>query len=108
MLDLTPNAIAALRTLLAETADEAVVGIRIAACGEGCAGLSYRMGLETEVRSGDAVIHCGGLKVLVDEASKPLLQGTCVDFCDSPAATGFVFDNPNACGSCGSRKTCGV
>jgi iron-sulfur cluster assembly protein len=95
-----------MRKLIADTADASVVGIRIAACGEGCAGLSYQMGLETEARAGDAIIPFGDVTVLVDAASKPLLQGACVDFCDSPAVTGFVFDNPNACGSCGSRDSC--
>lgn len=75
-------------------------------CGSGCGGLSYQMGLESEARDGDAVIHCGDVMVFIDEESKPWLQGTCVDFCDSPAA-GFVFDNPNSCGSCGSRTRCG-
>ena len=66
------------------------------------------MGLEAARRDGDAVIRCGDVTVFVDEDSSPLLQGTSVDFCDSPAATGFVFDNPNNCSSCGSRKTCGL
>ena len=84
-----------------------MVGIRIAAAQAGCTGFSYQMGLESELRDGDAVVHCGEVTVVIDEVSRPLLKGTCVDFCSSPAATGFVFDNPNACGSCGSRNSCG-
>jgi iron-sulfur cluster assembly protein len=83
------------------------LGIRIAACAGGCSGLSYQMGLESELRAGDALIHCGEVTVVIDEESQPLLRGTSVDFCSNSAATGFVFDNPNACGSCGSRRTCG-
>lgn len=108
ILDLTPSAITAIQTLLAETADDDILGIRIAAVGAGCSGLSYQMGLESVAREGDAILHCGGVMVFVDAESKPLLQGTCVDFCESPVATGFVFDNPNACGSCGNRKSCGA
>lgn len=107
IVDLTPNAIVAIRNLIAGAGDSEILGIRIAVCGSGCGGLSYQMGLEAEARDGDAVIHCGDVMVFVDEQSKPLLQGTCVDFCDTPAATGFVFENPNSCGSCGIRKSCG-
>jgi iron-sulfur cluster assembly protein len=64
------------------------------------------MGLEAATREGDAVIRCGDVTVFVDEDSRPLLQGTSVDFCANPG--GFVFDNPNNCSSCGSRKTCGI
>ncbi len=108
ILDLTQNAVAALRRVIAEADDKDILGIRIAVCGSSCAGLSYQMGLEAEAREGDAVIHCDDVIVFVDEESKPLLNGTCVDFCESPAATGFVFDNPNNCSACGNRKSCGI
>jgi Fe-S cluster assembly iron-binding protein IscA len=49
----------------------------------------------------------GGLIVFVDAASKPLLDDTEVDFCDTPAATGFIFNGPERCSGCGKRGTCG-
>jgi iron-sulfur cluster assembly protein len=104
---LTHSAIDAIRNLVAGADDSDILGIRIAVCGSGCGGLSYQMGLEAQARDGDAVIHCGDVLVFVDEESKPLLEGACVDFCESPTATGFVFDNPNTCGSCGIRRSCG-
>ncbi len=107
ILDLTKNAISAIRTLIDGSQDKDILGIRIAVCGSDCGGLSYQMGLETKARDGDAVIHCGDVMVFVDEESKPLLNGACVDFCESPTATGFVFDNPNACGACGNQRSCG-
>ncbi len=108
ILDLTQNAVAALRRVIAEADDKDILGIRIAVCGSSCAGLSYQMGLEAEARAGDAVIHCDDVIVFIDEDSKPLLNGTCVDFCESPTVTGFVFDNPNNCSACGNRKSCGI
>lgn len=92
--------------MIAEADDKDILGIRIAVCGASCAGLSYQMGLEAEVRDGDAVIHCDDVTVFIDEESKPLLNGTCVDFCENPG--GFVFDNPNNCSACGNRKSCGI
>ena len=106
ILELTQNAVAAVRTLIATAGDKNILGIRIAVCGSGCAGLSYQMGLEAETREGDFIVHCDDVTVFVDEESRPLLQGTCIDFCADPG--GFVFDNPNNCGSCGNRKSCGL
>lgn len=106
ILELTQNAVTAIRDLIAEAGDKDILGIRIAVCGASCAGLSYQMGLEAAKRDGDVVIRCGDVTVFVDEESRPLLQGTSVDFCENPG--GFVFDNPNNCSSCGSRKTCGI
>lgn len=108
IVELTQNAVAAIRGLIAGAGDKDIRGIRIAVCDGGCAGLSYQMGLEAEAREGDSVICCDDVTVFVDETSGPLLHGTCVDFCESPAATGFVFDNPNSCGACSNRKSCGV
>lgn len=106
ILELTQSAIAAVRTLIATADDKDILGIRIAVCGGGCAGLSYQMGLEAETRLGDTIVHCGDVTVFVDGESKPLLQGTCIDFCADPS--GFIFDNPNNCGACGNRKSCGM
>jgi Iron-sulfur cluster assembly accessory protein len=107
ILELTQNAVAALRRVIAEAGDDEIRGIRIAAAGGGCAGYQYEMGLEGEARDGDAVIHFGDVMVFVGEESKSALTGVEVDFCESPQAQGFVFHQPNACGSCGKRKSCG-
>ncbi|NIK89193.1 iron-sulfur cluster assembly accessory protein [Rhizomicrobium palustre] len=106
ILELTQNAVTALKRVIAE-ADSEICGIRIAALGGGCAGYQYEMGLEATAREGDAVIHFGDVMVFVDEESKSALSGVEVDFCETPAAQGFVFHQPNACGSCGKRQNCG-
>lgn len=103
---MTDSAVAAIRRVIAEADDEDIRGIRIAAA-TSCDGPRYEMGLECAARENDAVIHVDGLIVFVDAGSKPLLDGTEVDFCDTPAATGFVFTGPDRCGGCGKRSTCG-
>ncbi|WP_208393965.1 HesB/IscA family protein [Rhizomicrobium electricum] len=103
---MTDNAVAAIRRVIAQADDEDIRGIRIAAS-SGCEGLRYEMGLEAVARENDAVIHVDGLIVFVDAVSKPLLDGTEVDFCDTPAATGFIFNGPERCSACGKRGTCG-
>lgn len=103
---MTQNAVAAFRRVIAETGDEDILGIRIAASG-GCSGYQYELGLEANAREGDAVIHFGDVMVFVDEESKAALTGVEVDFCDSAQAVGFVFKHPGGCGSCSKRKGCG-
>lgn len=103
---MTDNAVAAIRQVIAEADDEDIRGIRIAASSS-CDGLRYEMGLEAIAHQDDAVIHIRDLIVFVDAQSRPLLDGTEVDFCDTPAATGFIFNGPERCSGCGKRGACG-
>ena len=104
---MTQSAAAAIRRVIAEARDPEILGIRIAVCVGGCAGLRYEMGLEAEARKGDAVVHFGDVMVFVDEESKSWLAGAEVDFCDGPAK-GFVFNNPNTRGRCSCGSNPGV
>ncbi|MDJ0738503.1 MAG: iron-sulfur cluster assembly accessory protein [Gammaproteobacteria bacterium] len=100
MLTLTENAHKAIGRFI-HGAEEAVEGLRIQVTGGGCSGMQYGMALEASGRSDDIVLELGGLKVFVDPASAPLLEGVTVDFLDSMDGSGFKFDNPNATASCG-------
>ena len=71
--------------------------LRIAVVAGGCNGLSYDLYFVEEPGAGDTVVETGGLRVAVDAASAPLLDGTVVDL---PRPESFRFDNPRA------RKTC--
>lgn len=69
--------------------------------GGGCTGLTYGMSAEEEPGEKDEVLEYYGLKVLVDEYDKPVLDGTTIDFKQSLMGGGFQIDNPNAIASCG-------
>jgi iron-sulfur cluster assembly protein len=75
--------------------------LRISVKGGGCSGLSYGMGLDEEVREDDIVMEQHGVKVIVDQESAPILQGTKIDYKQSLMGGGFTIDNPNAIASCG-------
>ena len=107
MLALTENAVNAIRRVF-DTADTPPAGLRIMAENGGCSGFRYRLGLESRVQPGDAVLQLGGITVLVDPESQPALEHVEVDFVDSLDGSGFVIENPHArsgCGTCHSR-TC--
>lgn len=75
--------------------------LKISVKGGGCTGLSYGMSAEEAPADNDEVLDFYGVKVLVDKADAPILNGTTVDFKQSLMGGGFAIENPNAIASCG-------
>ncbi|MDR9833771.1 HesB/IscA family protein [Staphylococcus coagulans] len=75
--------------------------LKVKVQGGGCTGLTYGMTAEPEPGENDEVLEFFGLKVLVDKADAPILNGTTIDFKQSLMGGGFQIDNPNAIASCG-------
>ncbi len=75
--------------------------LRVGVKGGGCSGLSYGMGFEHEVNDKDHQFEQFGIKILVDQESAPILQGTKIDYKESMMGGGFTIENPNAIASCG-------
>ena len=104
MIQLTENAIGAVSRFI-ESAGKPIAGLRIKVEGGGCSGLQYGMKLEESAAEDDQVVDMGGLKILVDPASQPMLENVTVDFLDGLEGSGFKFENPNATNSCGCGKS---
>jgi iron-sulfur cluster assembly protein len=104
MIQLTENAIGAVSRFI-ENAGKPVLGLRIRVDGGGCSGFQYGMKLEESAAEDDQILDIGGLKILVDPASLPLLDNVTVDFLDGLEGSGFKFENPNATQSCGCGKS---
>ncbi len=103
MITLTPEAIAKVKSILAEHKEES--GLRIAVVGGGCSGFQYQMTLDKEPRVDDEIIDMEGLRVFVDTRSLLYLNGTKVDYVDGLNGSGFKFDNPNAKATCGCGES---
>ena len=58
------------------------------------------MSLEEAKSEDDVVVAIGGVTLLVDPLSAPLLEGVTVDYVESLTGSGFKFENPNASASC--------
>ena len=99
MLNLTPSAVSAIDKFIKGN-ESPVAGLRIAISGGGCSGFQYGMKLEEAKADDDVVVEIGGVTILVDPFSAPMLQGVTVDFVDSLNGSGFKFENPNASSSC--------
>jgi iron-sulfur cluster assembly protein len=106
MIELTPEAVTAVKTALSRATTPAA-GLRIMVETGGCAGYKYMMGIEQQARDGDAVIETDGIAIFVDDRSVPHLAGMKVDFVTSLESSGFVFDNPNAASKCACGKSFG-
>lgn len=104
MITLTDSARSAV-TRFISSMDKPVAGLRIQVEGGGCAGMKYRLKLEESGTEGDQQVDCGGITLLVDETSAPLLDGVTMDFVESVEGSGFTFVNPNASNSCGCGKS---
>ena len=100
-LTLTARAAGKVKALMAqEPAGEAEV-LRVAIRGGGCGGFEYALGFDRGAAEGDAEAEFHGVRVVVDPASVPYLEGATVDFVESLQESGFKIENPNASGSCG-------
>ena len=76
-------------------------GLRLMVVGGGCSGFTYKMGFDENISEQDRVLDIDGIKILIDEKSGLYLDAVEVDFQDNLMGKGFVFNNPNAGGTCG-------
>jgi len=93
----------AARRITALKAQEAAEGafLRIAVSGGGCSGFQYGLSFDEETSPDDVVFEHGGIRVVVDDVSLELLNGSEVDFVEDLMGASFQIKNPNAASSCG-------
>ncbi|GAC1648012.1 MAG: iron-sulfur cluster insertion protein ErpA [Acidobacteriaceae bacterium] len=106
-LDLTPNAIAKVKEIMASQ-DPVPAGLRVGVVGGGCSGFSYSMAFENAPGMMDKVLTFNDLKVYVDATSLMYLQGCVVDYVETLEAAGFKFENPNVKSTCGCGSSFSV
>jgi len=76
-------------------------GLRVGVVGGGCSGFQYNLTFEEQPTAEDTVFEQGGVRVFVDPASQPHLQGMTLDYVTGLHGAGFKFLNPNATRTCG-------
>lgn len=103
-LILTSRAEARIAELMAK-APEAAVGVKLSTPRRGCSGLAYSVDYVTETKPLDERIDTSGGTLFVDGASVLYLIGSIMDWVEDDFAAGFVFQNPNAKGSCGCGES---
>ena len=74
--------------------------LRVFVVSGGCSGYQYGMAIARSREEDDIAIEAGGITLLVDSESAPLLEGAEVDYVDDLMKSGFTIFNPNAVRSC--------
>jgi iron-sulfur cluster assembly protein len=75
--------------------------LRVGVKGGGCSGFSYSLDVTETKADDDELTPQHGIDVICDPKSHLYLNGTTVAFKSDLMWRGFVFENPNASGSCG-------
>ena len=75
--------------------------LRVSVLGGGCSGFQYHFELTEEQDTGDLVLQHETSRILVDEVSLPLLDGSVLDWQDELIGSRFAITNPNAVSGCG-------
>ena len=75
--------------------------LRVTVSGGGCSGFQYGFSFDDARNKDDLLFEKNGVKVVVDEISLELLEGSEIDFVEDLAGSSFSIKNPNATSSCG-------
>ena len=101
---LTPNAEARIADLMAQ-APAGTIGVKLSTPRRGCSGLAYSVDYVAEEAKFDEKIETPGGTFYIDGASVLYLVGSTMDWVEDDFTAGFVFNNPNAKGSCGCGES---
>ena len=109
MLTLTEAASRKLADVLAQQSEhgKSFFGLRLSAMSGCCSGPQYGLSLAEGTQDGDWIGEYGGIKVLVDPQSAPMLAGIRVDYVETPQGAGFTIENPNAAEAKDASGGCG-
>lgn len=83
-------------------------GLRVGVKKTGCSGWAWVIDYAEAARPDDTIFEEQGVKVFVDAASLPLIDGTTVDFRKQGLNESFAFHNPNSKGECGCGESFSV
>jgi iron-sulfur cluster assembly protein len=84
------------------------VGLRLGIKKTGCSGYAYVIDYADDINCDDVVFDVLNVKVIVDNASLQLIDGTQVDFVKEGINEAFKFRNPNVKGECGCGESFSV
>ena len=106
-ITLTPSAGEHVRKMLGR--NDQALGLRLGTKKNGCTGFAYVVDYADEIGPEDRVFETQGVRLVVDPASLPQLDGTQVDFVTNNLLNkGFEFRNPNVRESCGCGESFSV
>ena len=103
-LSLTPSAEARIATLMKDAPADAI-GVKLSTPRRGCSGLAYSVDYISSANPLDEKVATPGGDLYIDGPSLLYLIGSRMDWVEDDFTAGFVFQNPNAKGSCGCGES---
>ena len=105
-VNLTTNAADRVRKFMAD--NNHALGLRLGVKIVGCSGYAYVVDLTDVVNEDDSVFESNGVKIVVNQKSLSIVDGTEIDFSREGLNEGFAYSNPNAKNMCGCGESFGV
>jgi iron-sulfur cluster assembly protein len=84
------------------------VAVRLGVQPAGCSGYRYQVDHADAIGVEDVVFESNGIRIAVDPASLPHVQGTTLDVVQEGLSRRLRFDNPNASQTCGCGESFGT
>ena len=81
------------------------LGLRVGVKSDGCSGYAYTYDYADEIRPGDQLFEAHDARVVVDEESLKVLDGSKLDFVKEGLKQVFRFENPNVDATCGCGES---
>lgn len=102
-LSLTESAAKRISQQIASDID--ALGLRFVVKESGCSGYSYFMELAKQVEANETTIESRGIKIVTNQKSLELLNGTQIDYVQEGLNQTFKFSNPKAEAHCGCGES---
>lgn len=98
VITVTDKAAGRIRHLAERQGADPVLRVRVVA--GGCSGFSYELAFDEPSESDHVVTAAGGVRVLVDPKSAPIVEGSTLEFNDALLGGGLKMLNPRATHEC--------
>ena len=86
---------------LVDQEQDSTLMLRVSVLGGGCSGFQYSFLMDDSKLEDDQIFDKDDAKVVIDQTSLQLLNGSQIDYVEDLSASSFVIKNPNAASSCG-------
>eukprot|EP00043_Microstomoeca_roanoka_P010984 m.103799 g.103799 ORF g.103799 m.103799 type:complete len:137 (-) comp15055_c4_seq1:2393-2803(-) len=103
VLEVTPAAADRIKQLMQERPD--AIGLRVSVKDRGCSGNAFHLDYAYDKKKFDEVVSQHGVTVIVDSSALLRVLHSTMDYNETDEAEVFVFENPQAKGTCGCGES---